>query len=174
MPRTCTVCAHRRRARIDAALANGTSLRAIAGRFGASKTALQRHRAHVGATLQRAAERRGQKVADSTMDRLERIQAKLWALLQGMEAAGDLRGAVGALREARELVAAIDAVVARAKPAEAERLRMTPEERREAMIEQLGCLGHTRAEAAHLLRMIFGEDDLPPQRRRAPTRKSVV
>jgi len=41
--RTCTICGHRLRESIEAALVRGTSLRDIAGRFGTSKSAIERH-----------------------------------------------------------------------------------------------------------------------------------
>jgi hypothetical protein len=44
MPRTCTICTHPERATIDKALVNGQPYRDIAGHYGTSKTALQRHK----------------------------------------------------------------------------------------------------------------------------------
>src|ERR687883_263908 len=44
MPRTCTICAHPERAAIDKALVDGQPYRDIAGHYGTSKTALQRHK----------------------------------------------------------------------------------------------------------------------------------
>ena len=44
MPRACSVCTHEDLPRIDAELAAGASLRGIAGRFGTSKSAVERHR----------------------------------------------------------------------------------------------------------------------------------
>jgi hypothetical protein len=44
MPRDCTVCTSPDLSRIDAALGSGCSYRSIAGRFGTSKSALERHR----------------------------------------------------------------------------------------------------------------------------------
>ncbi len=45
MSHRCTACAHEARDAIDEALARGSSLRALAGRFGVSASALQRHNA---------------------------------------------------------------------------------------------------------------------------------
>jgi hypothetical protein len=44
VPRTCSVCGHPDRQGIDQALAAHEPYRDIAGRFGTSKSALQRHR----------------------------------------------------------------------------------------------------------------------------------
>src|ERR1700677_1805523 len=54
MHRSCTVCAHPRRAEIDAALVGGTTLREIAGRTGTTKSALDRHRPHVAKVIAQA------------------------------------------------------------------------------------------------------------------------
>ena len=44
MPRRCSICTHAQRKKIDAALVNrSVSYRAIAGRYGLSRTSLQRH-----------------------------------------------------------------------------------------------------------------------------------
>lgn len=43
--RTCTICSHKKRTFIEAAIAVGESLRDIAGRFHVSKSALERHKA---------------------------------------------------------------------------------------------------------------------------------
>ncbi len=45
MPRSCTVCAHPERRAIYKALVAGGSLRDIAGQFGLSKSAVERHQA---------------------------------------------------------------------------------------------------------------------------------
>lgn len=55
MPRTCTVCRHRRRQEIDSALLVGRPFRNIAKQFGTSRMALCRHKAHLLASLAKAA-----------------------------------------------------------------------------------------------------------------------
>lgn len=52
MPRTCTICASPKRNEIDSALIDGGTLRDIAGRFKVSKSAVDRHRAHITALVQ--------------------------------------------------------------------------------------------------------------------------
>lgn len=52
MPRVCTICTHERRGEIDRALVGGTPYRDVSGRFGTSKSALERHKAeHLPALL---------------------------------------------------------------------------------------------------------------------------
>ena len=62
--RTCTCCTHPERAALDAAALGGESGRAIAGRFGVSRAAVQRHRAaHLApAQAQAAAELYAERV----------------------------------------------------------------------------------------------------------------
>lgn len=43
MPMTCSICKHPERASIEAAITQGTSYRDIAGRYGLSKSAVDRH-----------------------------------------------------------------------------------------------------------------------------------
>lgn len=62
MPRTCTVCTHRQRAHIDRTLLQGVPERTIADRFGISKTALHRHKAHIGELMLDERDRRRDEV----------------------------------------------------------------------------------------------------------------
>jgi hypothetical protein len=91
---SCRVCAHERRTEIDEAIAEGRSLRDIAATFGgASKDAVRRHKeAHVspalvrlGTRLRTAAEDRR---AESILDRMEGLYARIEGLLDRAEAQG--------------------------------------------------------------------------------------
>jgi hypothetical protein len=50
----CTICRHPERGAIDAALVQGGTVRDIAGQYGVSKTAADRHRAHIAAPIVQA------------------------------------------------------------------------------------------------------------------------
>ena len=102
MPRTCLACASSNRVEIDKALANGTSLRDIAGRWGVSRSALDRHKSHVALTITKVQEKREEKLGESPLDQIQRVQRKLWEVLAKMEAQEDHRGSVVALRKIRE------------------------------------------------------------------------
>jgi hypothetical protein len=119
MPQTCKACKHPNRRAIDAALASGESLRSIAGRFAISDTSLCRHKEHNSASIVKAAERREERLGDNLLDEIRRMNRKAWELLGKAEAEGDFRGAIVALREARECVESQDAMLARAIKAEA-------------------------------------------------------
>ena len=102
MPRTCTVCSHPAREAIDEALVEGVAFPALAAKYGVSKDALSRHKAkHLPAKLvmARAAEEVAQ--ADSLLDQVRDLQARAHRILDKAEDAGDLRTALGAIREVR-------------------------------------------------------------------------
>lgn len=56
MPLKCSLCCRDDRPEIDRAIVEGASVRTIAGRHGTSKSAVDRHRAHVEEAMARAAE----------------------------------------------------------------------------------------------------------------------
>ena len=103
MPRICTICSHKGREAIDKALVDGhMPFRHIAARFDTSTGALQRHKAdHMPMALVNA--QGAQEVArgDTLLDQLRLLQDKALSILGKAEAAGDLRTALGGVREAR-------------------------------------------------------------------------
>mgnify|MGYP000707668187 CR=1 FL=1 len=102
MPRTCSICSHPQRPEIDRALLAGESLRNIAQRYGASLAALHRHKAHIAAAVQAQQAMTVERLLDDLAD----LQRRALALLAKAEGAGDLRGALGAIRETREVITA--------------------------------------------------------------------
>jgi hypothetical protein len=65
MPRVCSICTHRSRGQIDRELISGLPYRDIAGRFGLSKSSLERHASeHLAAAIARAGDLRDQVTAD--------------------------------------------------------------------------------------------------------------
>ena len=78
MPRVCTICTHKSRAKIDQALVTRRPFRDIAGQYGVSKSAL----------LAQVVDLR-----DKALDVLDTAQGS-----------ADLRAAIGAIREARGCV----------------------------------------------------------------------
>ena len=102
MPRTCTVCVHPERSGIDAALIAGGSYRSIAQQFAASPDAVLRHkRDHLPPTLAKAAEAAEVAHADDLLAQVRRLQGRALSILDRAETTGDLRTALGAIREAR-------------------------------------------------------------------------
>ena len=102
MPRVCTVCAHPDHERIDASLVSGEPNRRIAAQHGLTEQALRRHRAdHVPAAMALAAEAAEMAHADDLLGQVRRLQARVLTILDRTESTGDLRTALGAIREAR-------------------------------------------------------------------------
>lgn len=114
--RPCTICTHPARAEIDRGMLSGTPYWNIAERFDVSLGALARHRQeHVPAALARAVEaqtaERELRDAAALLAELDALHGRTLAILEKAERAGDLRTALGAIREARANVALIGEVL---------------------------------------------------------------
>lgn len=104
--RRCSVCGHAERDAIDCAIIAGDGVAAIARHFAVSQDAISRHR---DAHLPRAAIQEGaQAVAEaeglrgaSLLDQAAGLRDTAVSLLRSAERAGDLRTALGGVREAR-------------------------------------------------------------------------
>ncbi len=101
MPRRCAVCTHPDKEAIDQALVGGTALSALAALYRVSDDSLGRHKSnHLPAKLivAHAAEEVAQ--ADDLLSQVQNLQSRALAILDKAESAGDLRTALGAIREA--------------------------------------------------------------------------
>ncbi len=102
MPRSCTVCEHPKRGEIDRALVGETSNLSVSSLFGVSESAVRRHKAnHLPATLAKAEEAKEASRAGDLLGQVRALQGKTLGILLRAEGAGDLRTALGAIREAR-------------------------------------------------------------------------
>lgn len=82
MTARCKICAApATRDAVDGALLEGATYRDIAGRNGVSKSAVERHRAHVPARLARAADAREEVQAGDLLARLRRLHAETLDIL---------------------------------------------------------------------------------------------
>ena len=160
MPRTCVACSHPERAAIDNALAAGQPFRDIAGRFSLSRSGLHRHKDHVAQAIVKAGERREERLGDNLLDEMRRVQRKAWELLAKTESEGDHRGAIVALREVRECLETLGAMLARqvsvGHSGVVEHV-LTERERREAE-ESIKCLMACDRDAEHPLVGEFAEE----------------
>ncbi len=116
MPRTCLACKSENRIAIDRALAKGEPFRNIAARCGISIAALHRHKTHVAQAIVKASEKREERMGDSLMGEMRRVQQKAWELLGKMEQEGDHRGSIVAVREIRECIGGLGEMLARVEP----------------------------------------------------------
>ena len=99
--KNCGICSHQERAAIDAALVDGTSLRAIAGQYGTTKSALDRHRKHIPAALVKAKEAAEVADAGTLLSRVERLMSRMEGICDKATQQQEWAGAVGAARELR-------------------------------------------------------------------------
>jgi hypothetical protein len=108
MGRHCTICTSPRRSAVDAQLAGGESLAAVAKRYKLSPDALRRHReGHLSPALAAVAvERYGAESAaaafDQTTARIESLIARLEGLLEVAEERKSLLGGANIAREIRQ------------------------------------------------------------------------
>jgi len=89
-------------------------MRKIAQKFAIQYDALYRHRKHVGQAIVRAAARQEELLGDNLLANMKVCQRKAWELLSKFEEEKDHRGAVVALREARETIGALGSLLASA------------------------------------------------------------
>ena len=102
MGRPCSICTHPQRDEIDRLLVEGKEpLRIIAERYGTTPSALCRHKRHIPSMLAKAHEAGEVARADDLLSQVRDLQARALAILEQAEQAGDLRTALGAIREAR-------------------------------------------------------------------------
>lgn len=104
MARTCTICQHPKLNEINEALVSGAAYRDIAGSYGTSKSALDRHKPHVPAALMKAKEAAEMVQADSLWDKIAQLETEARRLGKKAEDAGDLRAAMAAVRELVRIV----------------------------------------------------------------------
>ena len=105
MPRVCTICTHKSRAKIDKALVVRERFRTIADQFGVSKTALLRHHDdHLPAALVKAQDATEAAQADALLAQVVDLRDKALDVLDIAQGSEDLRAAIGAIREARGCV----------------------------------------------------------------------
>jgi hypothetical protein len=111
VPRTCTICSHKNRLKIEQALVSGTAYRSIANQFGTTKASLTRHRTHVSESLARhtgAAEfvRTGVLIDDvrTGEGRAERLYEQAEAILAGALLDKDRRTALQAIKVAVDVM----------------------------------------------------------------------
>ncbi len=105
MPRRCTICGHKSRAKIDQALVERQPFRNIAAQFRVSTSALVRHSDdHLPAALVKAHDAREAAQADALLAQVVDLRDKALGVLDKAEGSDDLRAAVSAIREARGCV----------------------------------------------------------------------
>ena len=102
MPRSCSICEHADREAIDEALVGGIAFPTLVAEYRVSKDSLSRHKAnHLPAKLVMAHAAEEVAQADTLLGQVRDLQRRALDILDKAEEAGDLRTALGAIREAR-------------------------------------------------------------------------
>jgi transposase len=114
MPRTCLACFSPERQAIDRALVAGEPFRNIAERVSISPAALFRHKSHVSNAIGKAQAQHEERLGETLLDEMRRVQRKAWELLARTEAQGDHRGGIVALREVRECLESLGKMLEKA------------------------------------------------------------
>jgi transposase len=114
MPRTCLACSSPEREAIDRALVAGESFRNIAERVSISPAGLFRHKNHVANAIGKAQAQHEERLGETLLDEMRRVQRKAWELLARTESDGDHRGSIVALREVRECLESLGQMLAKA------------------------------------------------------------
>lgn len=120
--RTCTVCRHPKREEIDAALVSQVPIRDVSGRFGATKSAIDRHQKHLAPALLKAEGAKEEASAENLLDTVRGLAADAHRIRARAEKANDLRtalDAIGKLTKIVELLAKLRASDASEAAAEA-------------------------------------------------------
>jgi AcrR family transcriptional regulator len=111
------VCSSPAREAIDKALVAGEPFRNIAERVSISPTALFRHKNHVANAIGKAQAQNEERLGETLLDEMRRVQRKAWELLARTESVGDHRGSIVALREVRECLESLGEMLAKADTA---------------------------------------------------------
>ena len=155
MPKRCSVCIHKKRTEIDAAVLTGEASRSVAKRFGVSEWALTRHRLHhhILQSLVKASEIKEIAAADTLLGQLKALQQRATNLLVKAEASGDYRGALAGIREARECITVLARIVGEIKEAPAvliqQQFVLGPDKIGEALKAMLDCGAITISEGEY-------------------------
>lgn len=104
MPRICSICGHPKRDEIDHALLSGKTYREITGNFPVSKSALERHRDHITASLRKAKGAEEIARGDDLVEDLRALAVEANRLKAEAEKSGNVRAAIAALREITRLI----------------------------------------------------------------------
>jgi hypothetical protein len=143
MPRTCTLCSHESRRKIDEAIASGTSYRKISKRFSTSPAALSRHKSHASMAIERANEKRELSIGESVLARLEGLFKRLTGLLDAAQKAKNHFACIGYLREARGILTDL-CEVSRTMLPNGDQRPLLPQEYIDAICVALGVKGAFR------------------------------
>lgn len=109
MPMTCTICAHAKKADIEAAVTEGVAFRRIASRFGTSDASVRRHRKKcMSKAVKQAMEAKREKNAlvsgGAVIDQVRLLFTEMGEALAIAKGQQDVRGYAISISEMRKLL----------------------------------------------------------------------
>ena len=105
---TCSICKSEAKEAVDRALVAGSSLRDIAGQYGLSKSALDRHQVnHLSATLVKVVEAQDDAHGGRLLEQAQGLVNEALASIERSKSAGKEKEVLGGIREARHSLARI-------------------------------------------------------------------
>ncbi len=140
MSRTCTVCRHEARADVNRALVQGEPHRRIAKRWSLGETAVQRHKAHIGAPVLAEWSASRPEVYAGLADYTAELERDARRIAEEARESGNPRLELQALSASRAHVELMAKLATTAQ-------NLEPEERleRERQAEAARCCGHPRS-----------------------------
>jgi hypothetical protein len=105
MDNRCTVCKHPSLPEIDQALLQGLPLRALAGQYGLSSSALSRHLKHLRQALANVADQDRQAHQVALLDEVDLLKVRLNRLFLKAEETHSFHVSLGCLQESVRLLA---------------------------------------------------------------------
>lgn len=109
------------------------------------------HDRHLPATLSKAHEAEEVARADNLLDRVENLQARTLAILEAAEETGELRTALGAIREARSNVELLAKLLGELDERPVVNVVLIAPEVRDAIVQALAPYGEARLAVANAL-----------------------
>lgn len=116
--RHCTVCKREDRSLIDKALTIGTPVAKVAQKFALHPDCVYRHRSHIRAAVYGALVRREIKSGESITNRMESLYYRANGILDRSESDNDGHLSVKAIREMRECLGGITALLKMGDPSD--------------------------------------------------------
>jgi hypothetical protein len=153
VPRTCSICSHAESEAIDEALVGGGSSNlSVSSLFDVSEAAVRRHKSnHLPAKLVLAHEAGEVATADNLLVKVQDLQCRTLTILDKAEDAGDLRTALGAIREARGNVELLAKLLGELDERPQVNVIMIAPEVRDAIVRALTPYGEARLAVAQAL-----------------------
>ncbi len=154
------MCSHPDREAMDEAIVGGSSNLSVSSLFVVSEAAVRRHKAnHLPAKLALAHEAGEVATADNLLEKVQDLQTRTLSILGKAEGSGDLRTALGAIREARGNVELLAKLLGELDERPVVNLALIAPEVRDAIVRALSPYGEARLAVVDALEPFEASED---------------